>query len=57
MTDEHLDRVSIDITKRQFILISSKGVSRTIDCDDGDEFIRVLDVIRNTCQTEQVVYI
>tara|TARA_Y100000992_G_scaffold178568_1_gene120513 strand:- start:284 stop:457 length:174 start_codon:yes stop_codon:yes gene_type:complete len=57
MTDEHLDRVSIDITKRQFILISSKGVSRTIDCDDGDEFIRVLDVIRNTCETEHVVYL
>jgi len=57
MTDEYLERVSIDITKRQFNLISSKGISRTIDCEDGDEFIRVLDVVRNTCQTEHVVYL
>ena len=54
---EHLERVSIDNTKRQFILISSKGISRTIDSDNGDEFLRVLDVVRNTCQTEQVVYL
>ena len=57
MTDEYLERVSIDITKRQFNLISSKGISRTIDCEDGDEFIRVLDEVRNTCETEHVVYL
>ena len=55
--NEVLDKVTIDIPKKRFTLLSSKGISRTIDCEDGDEFIRVLDVVRNTCQTEQVVYL
>ena len=57
MTDEYLERVSIDITKRQFNLISSKGISRTIDCEDGDEFIRILDVVRDNCLNGEVVYV
>ena len=55
--DEFLDRVTVDITARRFTLLSSDGNVKTLDCDDGDQFMRVLDVVRNSCLNNEVVYV
>ena len=55
--DEFLDKVTVDITARRFTLLSSDGRSKSITCDDGDQFIRVLDVIRESCVNDEVVYV
>lgn len=55
--DESLDKITVDIPKRRFTLLSSDGNVKTIDCDDGDQFIRILDIVRETCLNDEVVYV
>tara|TARA_B000000609_G_scaffold42999_1_gene30975 strand:- start:1259 stop:1438 length:180 start_codon:yes stop_codon:yes gene_type:complete len=55
--DEVLDKITVDIPKRRFTLLSSDGNLRTIDCDDGDQFIRILDMVRESCLNNEVVYV
>ena len=52
-----LDKVTVDIPKRRFTLLGSDGQLKTIDCDNGDQFINILDVIRETCLNDEVVYV
>ena len=55
--NETLDKITVDIPKRRFTLLSSDGNLRTIDCDDGDQFIRILDMVRESCLNNEVVYV
>ena len=55
--DEYLDKVTVDIPSKRFTLLSSEGNTKVINCDDGDQFIRILDVIRDQCQNDEVVYV
>ena len=55
--NEILDKITVDIPKRRFTLLSSDGNLRTIDCDDGDQFIRILDMVRESCLNNEVVYV
>ena len=52
-----LDKVTVDIPKRRFTLLGSDGQLKTIDCDDGDQFMRVLELIRELCLNDEVVYL
>ena len=54
--EEVLDKVTVDIQSRRFTLLSSEGSVKTVECDDGDQFIRILDVVRESC-TDEVVYV
>ena len=54
---EVLDKITVDIPKRMFTLLGSDGNIRTIDCDDGDQFISILDIVRETCLNDEVVYV
>lgn len=55
--DEVLDKITVDIPKRRFTLLGSDGNIKTIDCDNGDQFINILDFVRETCLTNEVVYV
>ena len=55
--DETLDKITVDIPKKRFTLLSSEGSAKVIDCDNGDEFMRILDVVRDTCLNGEVVYV
>jgi|TARA_B100001996_G_scaffold130091_1_gene98889 hypothetical protein len=55
--DEYLDKVTVDIPSKRFTLLSSEGNTKIIDCDDGDQFLRILDVVRESCKTDEVVYV
>ena len=55
--NETLDKITVDIPKRRFTLLSSDGNLRSIDCDDGDLFMRILDVVRGSCLNNEVVYV
>jgi len=54
--EEVLDKVTVDIQSRRFTLLSSEGSVKSIECTDGDQFIRILDVVRESC-TDEVVYV
>ena len=55
--NEYLDKVSVDIPRTRFTLLSSEGSAKVIDCDSGDEFMRILDFVRDTCTVNDVVYV
>ena len=55
--NEVLDKITVDIPKRRFTLLGSDGNIKTIDCDDGDQFINILDFVRETCLSNEVVYV
>jgi|TARA_S200000501_G_scaffold82396_1_gene74531 hypothetical protein len=55
--DETLDKITVDIPKKRFTLLSSDGNLRSIDCDDGDQFMRILDFVRASCLNGEVVYV
>tara|TARA_B100001029_G_scaffold633_1_gene484 strand:- start:12683 stop:12862 length:180 start_codon:yes stop_codon:yes gene_type:complete len=55
--DETLDKITVDIPKKRFTLLSSDGNLRSIDCDDGDQFMRILDMVRASCLNGEVVYV
>ena len=55
--DAVLDKITVDIPRRRFTLLGSDGQLKTIDCDNGDQFINILDVIRETCLNVEVVYV
>ena len=55
--NETLDKITVDIPKRRFTLLSSDGNLRSIDCDDGDQFMRILDMVRASCLNNEVVYV
>ena len=52
-----LDKVTVDIPKRRCTLLGSDGQLKTIDCDDGDQFMRILELIRELCLNDEVVYV
>ena len=52
-----LDKVTVDIPKRRFTLLGSDGQLKAIDCDDGDQFMRILELIRELCLNDEVVYV
>ena len=53
---ETLEQVIVDITSRKFVLISSTGDRKEIACD-MEQFMNVLNVIRELTPTEQVTYV
>tara|TARA_B100001996_G_scaffold311753_1_gene253751 strand:+ start:5923 stop:6108 length:186 start_codon:yes stop_codon:yes gene_type:complete len=55
--EEVLDKVTVDIPRKRFTLLSSDGNTKVIECDDGDQFIRILDVVRESCVNDEVIYV
>tara|TARA_B100000614_G_scaffold81148_1_gene72689 strand:- start:1418 stop:1603 length:186 start_codon:yes stop_codon:yes gene_type:complete len=54
--EEHLEKVIVDIPRRSFTLISDNGDTKLIECN-AEQFMRVLDVVRNMLTTEEVTYV
>ena len=56
MEDEYLSKCVVDTLKRTFYLYSSDGDEKVVKCDTVDEFMSVLDVVRNTAPDDVVSY-
>ena len=54
--DEYLTRVVIDTCSRRFYLYSNEGNDRVVDCDNVDEFMNLLEVIRAVVEDDIVFY-
>jgi hypothetical protein len=57
MQDEFLTRCVVDTIKRTFYIYSNKGDNKEIVCNDVHQFMNVLDVIRNTCPEDALVFV
>ena len=54
--DEFLTKCVVDPEKRTFYLYSSEGDTKQVDCDDAEEFMNVLEVVRKLCPEERLAY-
>jgi hypothetical protein len=54
--DEYLMRVVIDPSLRKFYLYSNEGETKTVDCDNIDEFMNVLELVKAVVPDEYVAY-
>ena len=54
--EEYLMKCVVDPIKRTFYLYSSEGDKKTVDRDNIDEFMNVLELVRATCPEERLSY-
>ena len=54
--EEYLMKCVVDPVKRTFYLYSSEGDTKQVDCNNVDEFMNVLELVRATCPEERLVY-
>lgn len=57
MEDEYLTRVVINPLSKSFLLLSSAGEEKVVDCDSVEQFMNVLEVVRNLVDPEDVAYV
>ena len=54
--DEHLTRVVIDTCSRTFRLYSNEGETKIVECDNMEEFMNVLELVRAVVDDDVVAY-
>ena len=56
MSDDLLSKCVIDTSKRTVYLYSDGGEKRTVECDTVDEFMNVINFVRDTVEEDRVFY-
>ncbi len=56
MDEEYLMKCVVDPTKKTFYLYSNEGDTKEIVCDNTNQFMNVLSVVRATCPEDRLVY-
>ena len=54
--EEYLTKCVVDPVRRTFYLYSSEGATKQVDCDNVEEFMNVLELVRATCPEDRLVY-
>ena len=56
MDEEYLMKCVVDPTKKTFYLYSNEGDTKEVVCDNTDQFMNVLELVRSTCPEGRLVY-
>ena len=56
MDEEYLMRCVVDPIKRTFYLYSNEGDKKEVVCDNVDQFMNVLELVRATCPEDRLVH-
>ena len=56
MNDDLLSKCVIDTSKRTVYLYSDGGDKKTVNCDTVEEFMNVLNFVRDKVEEERVIY-
>ena len=54
--EEYLTKCVVDPVRRTFYLYSSEGDTKQVNCDNVEEFMNVLELVRATCPEDRLVY-
>ena len=54
--EEYLMKCVVDPVKKSFYLHSSEGDMKSVDCNNIEEFMNVLELVRATCPEDRLVY-
>ena len=55
--DEYLTSILVDINSRYYVLFSSNGDEKKVECDTVEDFMQVLELIRTVCDEDTVFYV
>ena len=55
-TEEFLTRCVVDTLARKFYLYSSDGDERVVECENVDQFMNVLEVVRTQVSDDCLAY-
>lgn len=53
---ECVQGIVIDICSKSFLLLSDEGNTKTVHCDNTEEFMNVLEVVTANLEPEQIQY-
>ena len=56
MDEEYLMKCVVDPAKKTFYLYSNEGDTKEVNCDNTEQFMNVLNLVRATCPEERLVY-
>ena len=56
MYEEYLSKCVVDPTKKTFYLYSNEGDTKEVVCDNTEQFMNVLSVVRASCPEDRLVY-
>ena len=56
MDDEYLMKCVVDPAKKTFYLYSNEGETKEVNCDNTEQFMNVLELVRATCPEDRLVY-
>ena len=54
--DEYLTSILVDVNSRYYVLFSSNGDEKKVECDTVEDFMQVLELVRTVCDEEMVFY-
>jgi hypothetical protein len=53
---ECVQGIVIDVCSKSFLLLSDEGNTKTVQCDNTEEFMNVLDVVTSQLDPDQIQY-
>ncbi len=56
MDEEYLMKCVVDPLKKTFYLYSNEGDTKEVVCDNTEQFMNVLELVRATCPEDRLVY-
>ena len=56
MDEEYLMKCVVDPAKKTFYLYSNEGDTKEVVCDNTDQFMNVLNLVRATCPEGRLFY-
>ena len=56
MTEEFVQGIVIDICSRSFLLLSSEGDEKIVECDTVKQFMNVLEMVTANMTEDQIEY-
>ena len=56
MDEEYLMKCVVDTTKKKFYLYSNEGDKKEVVCDNTEQFMNVLELVRDTCPEGRLSY-
>ena len=54
--EDYVKLCEVDIPARRFTITSDQSEQQVLNCDDIEQFMRVLEFVRATCQVNEVSY-
>lgn len=53
---DYVESVLINVNQRKFVLFSTQGKEKTVQCENSDQFMNVLNLIREKVDENNVYY-